>query len=375
MLAATQAGDGAHMVILRRRTLLAAAAALPVLPRPGRAATAFPAVAEREAVIAFGHIGPISDGGWTATHHAAALAAKAAFPTARFIEVESIPVSADATRTLRRFVEGGANVVFATSEYGDLLSSVADDAPEVAFLECNGHRTADNESWYYVRHWMVSYVLGVASARMSRSGRLGFVGSFPIAAVYGCANAFLLGARSVTPAATCQVILINSWFDPQAASQATSALIQNGVDMIYTNLDDASVLQVAERAGIKCATWATDMRRSGPDAYVSSLLLDWSPFVVAQIGRRLAGGWTAGPGTLLSVGHGVDRDRWGRTVPPEAGAMADAVRARIVGGWNPFAGEIRDASGRIRVARGQAMDDAACVGWTWPVAGVTGLPA
>ena len=374
MLVAQGPGDGADMVILGRRTLLAAAA-LPVLPRRVRAAAAFPAVAERDAVIAFGHIGPISDGGWTATHHAAVLAAKAAFPAARVLEVESIPVSADATRTFRRFVESGANMVFATSEYGDLLSSVADDAPEVAFLECDGHRTADNESWYYVRHWMIGYVLGVASARMSRSGRLGFVGSFPVAAVYGCANAFLLGARSVVPAATCQVILINSWFDPQAASQAASALIQNGVDMIYTNLDDASVLQVAERAGVKCATWATDMRRSGPDAYVSSLLLDWSPFVVAQIGRRLAGGWSAGPGTLLPVGHGVDRDRWGRTVPPEVGAMADAVRARIVGGWNPFAGEIRDASGRIRVPRGQNMDDAACNAWSWPVAGVTGLPA
>ena len=367
------------MPILRRRTLLGAAAALPMLPRRGHAAPAIPgalpAVAERDAVIAFGHIGPISDGGWTATHHAAVLAAKTAFPAARFLEVESIPVSADATRTFRQFVENGANIVFATSEYGDLLSGVADDAPDVAFLECNGHRLAANEGWYYIRHWMISHVLGVAAARISRSGRLGFVGSFPIAAVYGCANAFLLGARSVVPAATCQVILINSWFDPQAASQAASALISNGVDMIYTNLDDASCLQVAERNGVKCATWATDMRRSGSDAYVSSLLLDWGPTVVDQIGRRLRGTWAAGSGILLPVGAGVDRDRWGQTVPTAAAAAADAVRTRIIGGWNPFTGEIRDVNGRIRVARGQAMDDAACANWNWPVEGVTGLAA
>ena len=360
------------MVILRRRSLLAAAA-VPLLPWRARAEAALPAVAAKDAVIAFGHIGPVSDGGWTATHHAAVLAAKAAYPAARVLEVESIPVSADATRTFRQFVENGANIVFATSEYGDLLSSVADDAPDIAFLECNGHRISDNESWYYIQHWMIGYVLGVASARMSRSGRLGFVGSFPIAAVYGCANSFLLGARSVAPAATCQVVLINSWFDPQAASQAASALIGNGVDTIYTNLDDASCLQVAEKAGAKCATWATDMRRSGSDAYISSLLLDWSPTVVAQIGRRLDGSWTAGPGMLLPVGHGVDRDRWGRTVTPDAAAAADAVRARIVGGWNPFQGEIRDAGGRIRVPKGSAMDAAACSAWTWPVEGVIGL--
>ena len=362
------------MPILTRRALLAAAAAAPLAPRPARAAPpVLGAVAEKDAVIAFGHIGPVSDGGWTATHHAALLAAKAAYPAARFLEVESIPVSADATRTFRQFVENGANMVFATSEYGDLLSGVADDAPDVAFLECNGHRTADNEGWYYIRHWMVSYVIGVASARMSRTGRLGFVGSFPVPAVYGCANSFLLGARSVNPAATAQVILINSWFDPQAASQAASALVQNGVELIYTNLDDASCLQVAQKAGIKCATWNTDMRGSGPDAYVTSLLLDWSPFCVAQIGRRLAGTWIGGGRTVLPVGHGVDRDRWGRSVPADVAALADQVRARIVGGWNPFVGEIRDSGGTVRVRRGESLDDAACNAWNWPVLGVTGL--
>ena len=361
------------MLTLKRRRLLAAAG-LPLLPKAACAA-ALPAVAEKNATVAFGHIGPISDGGWTATHHAAMLAAKAAYPQARFLEVETIPVSADATRTFRQFVEDGANIVFATSEYGDLLSSVADDAGDVAFLECNGHRTSDNESWYYVQHWMISYVLGVASASMSKTGRLGLVGSFPVPAVFGCANAFLLGARSVRPTATCQAILINAWFDPQAASQAASALIQNGVDMIYSNLDDASCLQVAEKAGIKCATWARDMRASGPNAYVSSVLLDWSPYVIGQIGRRLHGTWTAGPGTLLLAGHGVDRDRWGQSVPTEAAARADAVRARIIGGWNPFQGEIRDAGGQVRVAKGQSMNDAACYAWSWPVEGVTGLKA
>jgi basic membrane lipoprotein Med (substrate-binding protein (PBP1-ABC) superfamily) len=365
------------MPILTRRTLLAAAASAPLASawttRQAVAAPSLAAVAEKDAVIAFGHIGPISDGGWSSTHHRALLAAKAAFPAAKFLEVESIPVSADATRTFRQFVENGANIVFASSEYGDLLSSVADDAPEVAFLECNGHRLSDNESWYYIQHWMIGYVIGVASARMSKSGRLGFVGSFPVPAVYACANSFLLGARSVNPHATAQVILINSWFDPQAASQAASALIQNGVDLIYTNLDDASCLQVAEKAGIKCATWNTDMRKSGPEAYITSLLLDWNGYCNDQIGRRLKGSWTAGAGVLLPVGHGVDRDAWGRSVPADVAAQADAVRTRIIGGWNPFVGEIRDVDGKVRVRQGESMNDAACSAWSWPVEGVTGL--
>lgn len=359
-----------------RRGLLAAATAttaLALVQRRASAAAPLGPVAEAEAVIAFGHIGPISDGGWTATHHHGMLAARRAFPKAKFLEVESIPVSADATRTFRQFVENGANLVFVTSEYGDLLSSVADDAADVGFLECNGHRISDNQGWYYIQHWRVSYIIGVAAARMSKSGKLGFVGSFPVPAVYSCANAFLLGARSIRPDATAQVILINSWFDPQAASQAASALIQNGVDMIYTNLDDASCLQVAAKAGIKCATWNTDMRASGPEAYVTSLLLDWDRFYVAQVAARLNGSWSGGVRTILPVGGGVDRDAWGASVPAETAAVADAVRSRILGGWNPLQGEIRDADGKVRVAKGAAMDEMACYGWNWPVEGVSGL--
>ncbi|MCQ8279602.1 BMP family ABC transporter substrate-binding protein [Acetobacteraceae bacterium KSS8] len=363
------------MPFLKRRALLAGAAALPFLPRLARAASPLPAVAEKDAVIAFGHIGPVSDGGWSTTHHTGLLAAKKAYPAAKFLEVESIPVSADATRTFRQFVENGANMVFVSSEYGDLLSSVADDAPEVAFLECNGHHVSDNESWYYIQHWKVSYIIGVAAAKMSKSGKMGFVGSFPVPSVFGCANAFLLGARSVRPEATVQVILINSWFDPQAAAQAASALIQNGIDMIYTNLDDGSCLQVAAKAGIKCATWNTDMRAMGPDAYVTSLMLDWTQFYVDQIGARLAGRWAGDGHTLLPVGHGVDRDAWGRTVPPEVAAQADAVRTRIIGGWNPIQGEIRDATGKVRVPKGGSLDDIACYEWNWPVEGVVGLKA
>ena len=338
-----------------------------------RAAGALAPVAEKDATIAFGHIGPISDGGWTLTHHRALLALKAAFPAAKYLEVESIPVSADATRSFRQFVESGANIMFITSEYGDLLGSVAEDAPDVAFLECDGHNTADNLSSYYIQHWMVSYVLGVAAGQLSR-GRLGFVGSLPVASVYGCANAFLLGARSVNPKATMQVILINSWFDPQAASQAASALVQNGVDLVYSNLDDTSVLAVAEKAGIRAVTWNTDMRASGPNAYVGSAVLDWNAFCIAQVGARLAGKWTGGTATLLPMGGGVDRDAWGARVPAAVGARADLVRHRIVNeGYNPFVGEIRDSAGTVRVKAGETMTEAALNAWHWPVDGVSGL--
>ena len=100
---------------------------------------------------------------------------------------------------------------------------VAKRSPKVAFFECDGRNPLDNLGTYYVAHWYPTYVTGVAAGLMSKSGKLGYVGSFPVPSVFSGTNSFLMGARSVNPNATIQVININSWFDPQAATQAGSA--------------------------------------------------------------------------------------------------------------------------------------------------------
>jgi len=256
---------------------------LPSLIRPAGAATPLPAVPEDKAVIAFGHTGPVADEGWTWSHDQGMKAVQAAFPKLKTVFVESIPYSADATRTFRQFVSQGANMVFATSNYGDFLYDVAKKSPDVAFYECDGRNPLDNLSTYYVAHWYPTYVTGVAAGLMSKSGKLGYVGSFPVPSVFSGTNAFLMGARSVNPAATMQVIAINSWFDPQAATQAGTALIDNGADLVFGIMDEAGYLQVAEKRGAKAVMWNTDIRRFGPKAYVSSIVIDFKKFYVDQV--------------------------------------------------------------------------------------------
>src|ERR1700760_3892101 len=104
---------------------------MPKLIRPASAATPLPAVPENKAVIAFGHTGPVADEGWTWSHAQGMKAAQAGFPALETVFpklnavfVESIPYSADATRTVRQFVSQGANMVFASSNYGDFLYDV-----------------------------------------------------------------------------------------------------------------------------------------------------------------------------------------------------------------------------------------------------------
>lgn len=364
----------------RRRFLglAGAAGASLVMPRrlvrPAAAAASFPAVKEEDAVIAFGYVGPVSDQGWTWSHNQGLQAIKKAFPKVKTLEVENVPYSADATRIFRQFVSDGACLVFDSSNYGDFLYAASDAAPEVAWFECDGRRTADNMGWYYVAHWYPTYVIGVAAGMLSKSGKLGYVGSFPVPSVYSGTNAFLMGARTVNPKATLQAIMINSWFDPQGANQAGTALVDNGCDFLFGIMDEAAYLQVAEKRGVWAAMWNTDMRAHGPKAYVSSLILDWKPFYVDQVKKRLAGEWTPQQ-VLLPMGGGIDRDAWGENVPKDVQAAADAVRTKILGGFNPFVGEMKDAKGEVRVKAGEKMDEMTLYNWDWSIEGVSGINA
>jgi basic membrane protein A and related proteins len=365
---------------LTRRGFLnigAAAGASLVLPKtglitPAHAQTPLPAVAEENAVIAFGHTGPVTDEGWTWSHDQGMKAVQEAFPKLKTLFVESIPYSADATRTYRQFVSEGANMVFATSNYGDFLYDVAKRSPEVAFYECDGRNPLANLSTYYLQHWYPSYITGVAAGLMSKSGKLGYVASFPVPSVYSGTNAFLMGARSVNPNATMQAIVINSWFDPQAATQAGTALLDNGCDLLFGIMDEAGYLQVAEQRGAKAVMWNTDIRRYGPKAYVSSIVIDLKKYYVEQVRMRLEGKWTPSQ-TLLAMGSGVDRDAWGETVPPEVGKQADDVRTKMLGGWSPFEGEIKDVKGNVKVAAGHRMTEEELYNWDWSIEGVSGL--
>lgn len=342
------------------------------LIRPARAAEPLAPVAEEDAVIAFGYVGPTSDEGWTWTHEQGRLAVQEAFPKARTIYVENIPYSADASRTFRQFVSEGANMVITNSNYGDFMYDVAKNAPETAFLHCDDRTLMDNLGVFYPSHWYPSYVTGVAAGHMSESNKLGYIASFPVPTSFAGSNAFLLGARSVKPDATLQVIAINSWFDPQASTQAARALIDNGADVLFGIMDEPGYLQVAEQRGKKAIMLNTDSRKYGPEAYVSSILFDFRKFFVDQVRARLEGTWTAGQ-YLLPFGDGTDRDAWGETVPAEAAGAADEAREQILGGWNPFEGEIKDNKGEVRVAAGQSMSNDDLYNWNWSVEGSSGL--
>ncbi len=84
-----------------------------------------------------------------------------------------------------------------------------------------------------------SYQLGIIAGRLSRSGKLGFIGGGNFPAVKACYRGFLAGAHSVRPDATVAEAY-TSWDDVARNKAQAEAFIAQGIDQIYPDVDAAA---------------------------------------------------------------------------------------------------------------------------------------
>jgi simple sugar transport system substrate-binding protein len=194
--------------------------------------------------VAFVYVDPVGDSGWTYQHDLGRRALeKALGPAVKTSYVENIPATADAERVIRQLAGAGNQLIFTTSfGYQDPTAKVARLFPQVRFEHATGYKTAPNLSTYEVRFYEGAYLLGVLAGGTTRTGTIGFVGSFAIPEVIRNIDAWTLGARSVNPGVKTRVIWVNTWYDPGRERQAAEALAAQGADVLCQNTDSPAVV-------------------------------------------------------------------------------------------------------------------------------------
>jgi basic membrane protein A len=319
------------------------------------------------------HVGPANDGGWTQEHERGRMQAQ----TALGDKMESsftpdILFDAGTTQLFDQLASDGNNIIFATTEYAGLLSEVAEQYPETKFVEANGHVFTANQHGYYLAHEPTAYLMGVAAGLLSPTGRIGYIGAFPSATAFNDVNGLLLGARSVNPDATVETVLVNSFFDPQAAAQASDALLNNGVDFLFGVMDEPTYLQIAEEAGVWTGYWNLDGRVNAPTKYVNNYdLSEFGNFYQSQCEAVLAGTWTASPEAIL-----LDTPiaGWGDEVPQDVQDTVAAAAAELASGaLSVYQGPLNDNNGVEQLAAGEVLDDQGAYNIGWAVEGVSGI--
>ena len=372
---------------LSKRTLLSAAALAAVAalvgcgkkeeaaaPAASAAAASAPAKAE-PLKIAFAYVGPVGDGGWTFAHDNGRKALEKEFGDKIVTSfVEKVPEAADAERVFRDMIGQGNTLIFGTTfGYMEPMLKVAADNPNVKFEHATGYKTAENMRTYDSRTYEGAYMAGVIAGSMTKTNTLGVVASIPIPEVVRNINSFTLGAQSVNPKIKTKVVWVNEWFNPPKETEAATALINGGADILMQNTDSAAVLKTAEDKGKRAFGWDSDMSAYGPKAHLGSAVINWGPYYVKATRDVLEGKWTTGKSWWGVKEGAIDFVSLAADVPAEAKAKLDAVKAGLKdGSFSIWKGPIVDNNGKEVVAKDTVADDAFLSGIKFYVKGVEG---
>ena len=381
------------MTDLKKRTLLQAAALVAAVaglsacskqetpaPAPAPAPTAAapasaPAPAAAPLKIAFAYVGPVGDGGWTFAHDNGRKAVEKEFGSKVVTSfVEKVPESADAERVIRDMVGQGNKLIFGTTfGYMEPMLKVANDHKDVKFEHATGYKTADNMRTYDSRTYEGAYMAGVIAGAMTKTNTLGVVGSIPIPEVVRNINSFTLGAQSVNPKVKTKVVWVGDWFNPPKETEAATALINGGADVLMQNTDSSAVLQTAEKMGKRAFGWDSDMTAYGPKAHLGSAVINWGPYYVKAVRDALDNKWTTGQ-TWWGVKEGaIDMVSIAADVPEDTKKKIETIKAGLKdGSFQIWKGPIADNTGKEMLAKDAAADDKFLGGINFYVKGVEG---
>ncbi|QNK68692.1 BMP family ABC transporter substrate-binding protein [Variovorax sp. PAMC26660] len=351
----------------------AAAPAAPAAPAPVAAAPAPATTAPLN--IAFAYVGPVGDGGWSFAHDNARKALEKEFgDKIKTTFVESVPEGADAERVFRDFVSQGNKLVFGTTfGYMEPMLKVAADAKDVKFEHATGYKTSENMRTYDSRTYEGAYMAGVIAGSMTKSNTLGVVGSVPIPEVLRNINSFTLGAQSVNPKITTKVVWVNEWFSPPKETEAATALINGGADVLFQNTDSPAVLKTAQEKGKRAFGWDSDMTAYGPKAHLASAVINWTPYYIKATQEALDGKWTTGQSWWGVKEGAIDLVSIADDVPAAAKAKVEEVKKGLKdGSFVIWKGPILGQDGKEVVAKDAVADDKFLSGVNFYVKGVEG---
>ena len=370
-----------------KRSLLAAGmsavllAALAGCGKKEEPKAAAPAAAPAEAKkveplkVAFAYVGPVGDGGWTFAHDNGRKAVEKEFGDKVVTSfVEKVPESADAERVFRDLAGQGNKLIFGTTfGYMEPMLKVSPDFKDIKFEHATGYKTADNLRTYDSRTYEGAYMAGVVAGKMTKTNTLGVVGSIPIPEVIRNINSFTLGAQSVNPKVKTKVVWVNEWFNPPKETEAATALINGGADVLMQNTDSPAVLKTAEAMGKRAFGWDSDMTAYGPKAHLGSAVINWAPYYIKSVRDVLDGKWATGSSWWGVKEGAIDMVSLAADVPADTKAKIDEIKAGLKAGtFHPWTGPIIDQSGKELIAKGVVADDKFLSGVKFYVKGVEG---
>jgi basic membrane lipoprotein Med (substrate-binding protein (PBP1-ABC) superfamily) len=234
--------------------------------------------------------GPVSDAGWNALAYEGLLAIRDQLG-AEIAQVQT-KTPAEFEAGFRDFGRRSFNLVFGHGfEFQDAAAAVAPDFPRTVFITTSGNTVRANVAPLRFMLEEATYLEGMLTAMMSKTGKAGAVGGMAIPSVKSTILAYQAGAKAAIPAFEVVTSYVGNWDDVGAAKEASLALIGQGADVLFHNADAAGlgVLQAAQERGVWAFGANKDQNAVAPDVVLASAVID-IPRAFLTVARQVKDG-------------------------------------------------------------------------------------
>jgi basic membrane lipoprotein Med (substrate-binding protein (PBP1-ABC) superfamily) len=310
-----------------------------------------------ELIVGGIHVGSVTDAGYNQAQHDGLVYLQKHVSGIKLIEASNVPEGPQVETTMQNMIGQGAKLIFPQSfGYQDFALNVASKNPDVMFEHPAGYKYAPNFGTYWAASTPINYALGVAAAKMSKTGKIGFVGAIPIPTIIATADAFHLGAQSVNPKIKTIVIFTGSWSDPAKEAAAVNTMANQHVDVVGTLVDSPiTVVKTAEQRHMFAVGYhSATAQKYAPKYWLSAVDFNWGPMFTQMAQQLMSGEWKA-QSWVAPVKMGIARlAPFGPRVPVAVKTAARQVVKQFATGarTSAFKGPVYDQSGKLKVKKG-----------------------
>ena len=284
--------------------------------------------------------------------------------------VRKIVDDSDAQATeasIRECIDEGCNVIFSTSwGYMETTAAMAEEYPDIYFSHGTGYKSnGKNFNNYFGRIYQARYLSGIVAGMNTKSNLIGYVAAQDSSnsEVTGGIDAFAIGVASVNPDAKINVIITNSWYDPEKEEAASRQLLDMGCDVMAQHCDTAYPQTLAQERGVYGIGYNSDMSKETPDSCLTSVIWNWSAYYTSAVKSIIDGSWD-GSNYYGGMAEGlVGITNLASFAAEGTQEKVDEATAAILSGQsNVFDGVMTTNTGETIGQAGSTLDDATITG-------------
>jgi basic membrane protein A len=201
----------------------------------------------------------------------------------------------------RTLGDAGAAIIVSTfNEVAEPFKALAPSYPDTKWIQLFGdpfEPAIPNVVTVSYDYYLGCYLSGMFAAKVSKTGKIGYIGGISIPPLNADFNALKAGALSVNPKATVTAAFAGSFQDPAKGQEIATQMYNDGIDYIQTDsaATDAGIIAAAnEKEGRMVSAISPAQYKLGPKTVVALVALDFGQSLYNEVSKALDAGWKGG---------------------------------------------------------------------------------